>query len=92
MAREMLKLLHSENTFQQYVEDLEHNKHISWKKYDAQHCLFPTLSEQDVRNITFGKQTLFLQHDKFSVFLRGIPGEDRKKLYNGTCKRINFGR
>ena len=92
MAREMLKLLYSENTFQQYVEDLKHNKHINWKNYDAQHCLFPILSEQDVRNITFGKQTLFLQYDKFSIFLRSISGEDLRKLYNGTCKRINFGR
>ena len=68
MATEMLKLLHSENALQQYLEDLEHNKRISWKKYDAQHCLFPTLTEQDVRNITFGKQTLFLLHDKFPFF------------------------
>ena len=68
MATEMLKLLHSENALQQYLEDLEHNKRISWKKYDAQHCLFPTLTEQDVRNITFGKQTLFLLHDKFPSF------------------------
>ena len=51
----MLKLVHSKNILQEYVENLEINKRISSKKYDAEHCLFPALTEQDVRNITFGK-------------------------------------
>ena len=48
----ILKLLHSENTLQQYVDDLEQKKLISWKKYDVQNCLFPELVEHDIRNIT----------------------------------------
>ncbi len=54
-ATAMLKLLRSENVLQHYVQDLEQKKLINWKKYDAQHCLFPTLTEHDVRNITFGR-------------------------------------
>lgn len=55
MAAEMLKLLHSENELQRYLQNLEENKLIKWKKYDAQHCPFPYLTEEDVRNITFGE-------------------------------------
>ena len=54
-SQQMLKLLRSKSILQEYVEKLEINKRISWKKYNTEHCLFPTLTEQDVRNITFGK-------------------------------------
>ena len=65
IAAKMLELLHFENTLQQYVEDLEQKKPVNRKKYDAQHCLFPKLTEHDVRSITFGRQTHFLLHNRF---------------------------
>lgn len=55
MATQMLKLLHSENELQKYLQNLEENKLIHWKKYDARHCFFPELTEDDVHNITFGR-------------------------------------
>jgi hypothetical protein len=35
------------------------NNKPQWKKYDAQLVIFPTLSEQDERNICFGNYTCF---------------------------------
>ena len=55
MAEEMLKLLNSENQLQKYLKGLEEKNCINWKKYDAQHCPFPILTEDELRNITFGK-------------------------------------
>ena len=56
-AAKMKMLLDEGNHLQTRLERLaQSNKKPQWKKYDAQMVVFPTLSEQDVRNICFGKR------------------------------------
>lgn len=55
LSAKMLSFLRSDNELSEYIRQLEDDKLIRWKNYDAKHCLFPPLTADDVRNITFGK-------------------------------------
>lgn len=55
-ADQMLKLLDQGNQLQKRLELMASNKKKpQWKKYDAAMVIFPELSEEDVRNMCFGK-------------------------------------
>jgi hypothetical protein len=54
-AQQMRILRDKENRLQRRLEQMNSgDRKPQWKKYDAQLVIFPTLSEQDVRNICFG--------------------------------------
>ena len=56
-AAKMKLLLEQGNQLQSRLARMaQSNKKPQWKKYDAQMVVFPTLSEDDVRNICFGKR------------------------------------
>lgn len=55
-ADQMLGLMNAGNQLQKRLEGMiSSKKKPQWKKYDATMVLFPELSEEDVRNICFGK-------------------------------------
>lgn len=53
---QMLRLMDAGNQLQKRLEQMASSKKKpQWKKYDATMVLFPELSEEDVRDICFGK-------------------------------------
>ncbi len=55
MAIQMRDQFHKKNMLQERLNQLNNRKKLVWKKYDAQMCIFPSLTEDDVRNIAFGQ-------------------------------------
>ena len=55
-AAQILRVRDRENQLQQRLERINRNKNKPhWKKYDAKTVIFPTLTEEDVEDICFGK-------------------------------------
>ena len=52
--------MEKENKLKIRLIELENNKNLHWKKYDAKMCVFPTLLEEDVRNICCGLSSSIL--------------------------------
>ena len=42
-----------ENTLQKHLQQLNQETTLRWSKYNAAMCLFPSLTEDDMRNLTF---------------------------------------
>jgi hypothetical protein len=55
MATRMRDLWKAENKLQQRLEQSVGNRSLNWSKYNAATCHFPSLTEQDVLYLTFGK-------------------------------------
>jgi hypothetical protein len=55
--REMWKV---ENALQKRLEQYDNESKLRWSKYDAATCFFPSLTENDMRELTFGKNELWL--------------------------------
>ena len=53
MAYRMLEKLDQQNDIQIHLSQVAKER-SNWKKFDAQMCLFPELSQDDVRNLCFG--------------------------------------
>jgi len=53
MAYLMLEKFNTQNDIQMYLSQVARER-SDWKKYDAQMCLFPELSRDDVINLCFG--------------------------------------
>lgn len=66
MAQEMINLLHSKNICQERLRRLEASKELKWKKYDAQYCLFPSLTATYVQQITKGKSVTYSAYYDFA--------------------------
>ena len=43
-----------ENTLQKHLQQLNQETILRWSKYNAAMWLFPSLTEDDMRNLTFG--------------------------------------
>ncbi|CAF1500963.1 unnamed protein product [Adineta ricciae] len=54
IAAKMLQQLKKDNLLQKHLDELENQKLLKWKKHDGVFCLFPSLTPNDVENITFG--------------------------------------
>jgi hypothetical protein len=59
MAMQMRAQFHRQNQLQERLEKLDKERKLVWKKYDAQMCIFPSLTEDEVRNICFGEFIYF---------------------------------
>ena len=47
----MLEQMEKQSKLKTDLIELENNNNLHWKKYDAKMCVFPTLVEEDVRNM-----------------------------------------
>ncbi|CAF4389714.1 unnamed protein product, partial [Rotaria magnacalcarata] len=54
IAMQMRERLNRKNDLQQQLIQLNNKNNLVWKKYNGEMCIFPTMNEDDVRNITFG--------------------------------------
>ncbi|CAF1019076.1 unnamed protein product [Didymodactylos carnosus] len=54
MGAEMLKRLHDKNSLKERIIQYDLAKNSKWKSYDATDCDFPELSEDQLRDLTFG--------------------------------------
>lgn len=54
IARQMRAMWKEENALQKRLELLKQRKALRWSKYDAAMCFFPSLTEEHIRNLTFG--------------------------------------
>lgn len=59
VAEQMLSQLNHKNKLQERLEQLNGERRLTWKKYDATMCLFPSMTENDVRDISLGKMKTF---------------------------------
>jgi hypothetical protein len=63
MAIQMRERFNKKNILEERLNQLNRKNKLVWKKYDAQFCIFPSLTEDDVRNISFGNvQFQFMKH------------------------------
>ncbi|CAF5168471.1 unnamed protein product, partial [Rotaria magnacalcarata] len=54
IAAQMREMWKAENALEQHLRELDQGETLRWSKYNAAMCLFPSLTEDDVRNLTFG--------------------------------------
>ena len=54
IAAQMREMWNMENTLQKHLQQLNQETTLRWSKYNAAMCLFPSLTEDDMRNLTFG--------------------------------------
>ncbi|CAF2046275.1 unnamed protein product [Rotaria magnacalcarata] len=54
IAIKMLEQLTKENVLDKRLNELEKQKALKWKKHGGIFCLFPSLTSNDIENITFG--------------------------------------
>ena len=54
IAEQMREMWNMENTLQKHLQQLNQETTLWWYKYNAAMCLFPSLTEDDMRNVTFG--------------------------------------
>ena len=54
IAAQMRRMWKTENTLQKYLQQINLETTLRWTRYNAAMCLFPSLTEDDVRNLTFG--------------------------------------
>lgn len=59
IATKMLEQLKKDNILEKRLSELEKQKLLKWNKYDGIFCLFPSLTPNDIKNITFGTIHLF---------------------------------
>lgn len=55
LARSMLEQMKKENELANRLMRISNNKSMHWKKYDSRMCVFPSLTEEDVRRICCGE-------------------------------------
>ena len=55
--REMWK---EENVLKNRLKQYDEDTKLHWSKYNAATCVFPSLTENDIRDLTFGKDQLML--------------------------------
>jgi len=61
MATQMRERFHKKNSLLDRLNRLNNQSHLVWKKYDSQFCMFPSLTEDQVRNIAFGNTRMHLK-------------------------------
>jgi len=68
IAMKMREMWREGNTLKNRLEQNNHQTKIHWTKYDAAHFVFPSLIENEIRNLTFGKDQplLFFTSSFFS--------------------------
>ncbi len=54
IAKIMLEQMKKENELEKRLIQISNDKNLHWKKYDSRMCIFPLLTEEDVRNICCG--------------------------------------
>lgn len=54
LAQIMLKQIDKENELERRLIQISNDKRAHWRKYDSRMCVFPLLTEEDVRNICCG--------------------------------------
>jgi hypothetical protein len=54
LAKIMLEQMKKENELERRLIQISNDKNMHWKKYDSRMCIFPSLTEEDVRNICCG--------------------------------------
>ena len=54
MAMKMRERLDKKNALQHQLDQLNNKNKSAWKKCSGEMCIFPSMTEDDVRNITFG--------------------------------------
>jgi hypothetical protein len=60
IAIQMLEQLKKDNILEKHLSELDKQKLLKWNKYDGIFCLFPSLTPNDIKNITFGSIHLSL--------------------------------
>ena len=58
LAKIMLEQTKKENELEKRLIQISNDENMHWKKYDSRMCIFPSLTEEDVRNICCGKTSL----------------------------------
>jgi hypothetical protein len=53
VAKRMRQMFREYNMLKNRLEHYESHARLSWRKYDAAHCILPPLTEIDLRNLTF---------------------------------------
>lgn len=51
----MISQWNQKNKPQERLDQLNGEQGLTWKKYDAAICIFPSMTEDDVQDITLGK-------------------------------------
>jgi hypothetical protein len=80
IAAQMREMWKVENVLQKQLEQLNQKTTLRWSKYDAAMCLFPSLTEDDIRNLTFGIHEFGSFVKTFCCF-RLVPNQDGKVLH-----------
>ncbi len=60
IAVQMLEQLKKDNILEKHLSELDKQTLFRWNKYDGIFCLFPSLTPNDIKNITFGSIHLSL--------------------------------
>jgi hypothetical protein len=58
IAAKMREMWKEENALKKRLEQNGEEIKLHWSKYDAPTCIFPSLTENDVRDLTFGNGEL----------------------------------
>ncbi len=80
IAAQMRAMWKMENTLQKHLQQLNKETTLHWSKYNAEMCLFPSLTEDDMRNLTFGMYEFELSI-KRSCCSRLVPNQNGKVLH-----------
>ena len=89
IATQMRETWKDENILEKHLQELNKKKPLRWSKFNAAVCLFPSLTENDLRNLTFGTcgLTTFI-----SAFCRSriIPNQNGKILHNRSSSTVRY--
>lgn len=91
-AAQILMLRDKQNLLQQRLEQMNHNtRKPQWKKYDARMVNFPTLTEEDVRNICFGNYYFhFICSISSYAFSKVIIKSNKHKVISSNICSLQF--
>lgn len=55
VAEQMCRMWRDENTLERYLRELSNERSLRWSKYNAEMCIFPEITKDDLCKLTFGK-------------------------------------
>ncbi|CAF4010586.1 unnamed protein product [Adineta steineri] len=88
IGQRMREIWNVENTFQKYLREINQATTLRWSKYDAAMCFFSTLTEEDVRNLTFGSYQIRMAKSYIADHLQQSYINDKQLAFTvELCER-----